>query len=196
MAARAQTASSPTSQGNLGQSRYEIGDEVIGDRFAGVVHRNTELFRPRQNPAVEDGPPESLEGGEKEKDGADNDGGGDHLLPGKRPGVPVGKGPHRKGRGGLDAHQGEHVGHDHQPGPGTSGAVPEQGAGPFEKGVGVRPRRNGDHVAALAGETGEAALEVRPAADEVEGDEAEDDDAEGEQDALGAVDVGDRAQAA
>ena len=48
---------------------------------------------------------------------------------------------------------------------------------------------------ALAGQTCKAVLEVRPAADEVEGYEAEDDDAEGEKDALGAVDVGDRAQA-
>ena len=144
--------------------------------------------------------------GEEEQDGTDTEGRRPHLLRRERPRVGVGERPHGERRSGVNAHEREHVGQHHDACPKTPhrGFLAETGgelddARNGEVGVVVAP------APALGGlpfadirltHFGQFLAKGGPAAQLAIGDDADDDDAEGQQDALHRVHIGHGAKTA
>ena len=146
----------------------------------------------------------TLEGGEEEQDQADAERGGPYLLWCEGLRILVAEGPHGKRRGRLNAHQREHVGQHHNPGPQSAdgrflaearGELDHAGDG--EVGVVVAASVTAGRAPFTDvgfGELGKALVEGVPSAGRVQGDDAGDDDAEPQQDTLHGIHVGDRSE--
>ncbi len=162
--------------------------------------RHPDAFRMERRRRPQEVGTHTLGGSEEEQDRADAEAGRPDLLRRERPRVGVGERPHGERRGGVNAHQREHIGQHHDAGP-----KPADGCFLTQPGGELDDPRNGEVGVVIAAapalgrlpfadcrlaQLGQFVTEGVPAAQLAISDDADGDDAESQQQALHRIDIG------